>query len=171
MLSAYSPVNLSAIFLQQNNYTATFSMSNFALSPFARGETVATQRQHHPLQEHLLPLSNSGKVWKSCWIMWRASTSISSTVIPVLQINTDFLIQQAARRAELHNCLKAWREQKSYERRKERAFSLSTTFSEIYLRFINYKWPFLEKKMFLYARPYTCFTEKDLRLQCTNIYQ
>lgn len=93
-------------------------MSNFLPSWFSRDETVAAQRQHHPLQEHLLPLSYSGKVWKSCWIVWRASTSISSTDIQVLQINTDFLLQQAARKAELHNCLITWRKNKILQKKK-----------------------------------------------------
>lgn len=78
----------AAVFPKQNNYTATFCMSKFSFSPFSRDETVAAQRQHHHLREHLFPLSYSGKVWKSCWIIWTAS---NATDILALQINTDLL--------------------------------------------------------------------------------
>lgn len=120
VLSSFQPF---FFFLQPNNYAATFSVSNFTLSPFVRDNTVVAQKQYHPLQEHLLPLSYSGKVWKSCWIIWRASTSISSTDISVLPINTDFLLQLAARRAEQHNCLKAWR--KKFRKKRTRVTFLS----------------------------------------------
>lgn len=132
-------VKLSAFFcyyyfLQPNNYAATFSMSNFALSPFVRDKTAVAQKQHHLLQEHLLPLSYSDEVWKSCWIIWRASTSISSTDIYVLPINTDFLLQLAARKAAHHNCLKAWRKKFRKEKRTRFTF-LSPT--------VKYTWNLL----------------------------
>lgn len=89
-------------------------------SPHSRDETVAAQKQHYPLQERLLPLSYSSNFWKSCWIVWRISASISSTDKPVLLINTDFLLQQKARKFELYNSLRAWRKKKKNLTKEER---------------------------------------------------
>lgn len=98
------PVNLLAISLQQNNYAATFSMSNFSSLHFPEIKQQQ-HKEHLTLQEHLLLLCYSGKVLKSRCIVWRAFTSINSADIPVLQNNTDFLLQHTAGKAELHNCL------------------------------------------------------------------
>jgi len=75
-------------------------MSNFVLSSFVRSETVATQRQH-PLQEHLLLLSYSGKAWKSCWVTWRASTSVSSLISQYFKL---LLIFSYNKQPERLNC-------------------------------------------------------------------